>query len=79
MRKKGFTLVELLAAIVLLGIIIAIAVPKYNKYIAKSKKNTFRETLSDGWLTSEILTETLSKFTGDLTDEQLGKIADILK
>ena len=31
MRKKGFTLVELLAAIVLLGIIIAIAVPKYNK------------------------------------------------
>ena len=41
MRKKGFTLVELLAAIVLLGIIIAIAVPKYNKYIAKSKINTF--------------------------------------
>ena len=54
MRKKGFTLVELLAAIVLLGIIIAIAVPKYNKYIAKSKKNTFRETLSGLYRSVEI-------------------------
>jgi len=32
---------------------------------------SFRETLQEGWLTSEILTETLSKFTGDLTDAQL--------
>ena len=27
-------------------------------------EGSFRETLKDGWLTSEILTETLSKFTG---------------
>lgn len=31
----------------------------------------FRNTLQSGWLTSEILTETLSKFTGDLTEAQL--------
>ena len=35
------------------------------------KEGSFRETLSKGWLTAEILTETLSKFTGDLTEEQL--------
>ena len=35
------------------------------------KNGSFRETLKDGWLTSEILTETLSKFTGDLSEEQL--------
>ena len=35
------------------------------------KEGSFRETLKNGWLTSEILTETLSKFTGDLTEEQL--------
>lgn len=35
------------------------------------KEGSFRETLQNGWLNSEILTETLSKFTGDLTDEQL--------
>ena len=34
-------------------------------------EGSFRETLSKGWLTSEILTETLSKFTGDLNEEQL--------
>lgn len=34
-------------------------------------EGSFRETLSKGWLSSEILTETLSKFTGDLNEEQL--------
>ena len=34
-------------------------------------EGSFRETLQKGWLSSEILTETLSKFTGDLTEEQL--------
>lgn len=34
-------------------------------------EGSFRETLSKGWLTSDILTETLSKFTGDLNEEQL--------
>lgn len=31
----------------------------------------FRNSLQKGWLTSKILTETLSKFTGDLTVKQL--------
>ena len=35
------------------------------------KEGSFRETLQNGWLTAEILTETLSKFTGDLSAEQL--------
>ena len=35
------------------------------------KEGSFRETLRHEWLTSEILTETLSKFTGDLTESQL--------
>ena len=35
------------------------------------KEGSFRETLQNGWLTAEILTETLSKFTGDLSEEQL--------
>ena len=34
-------------------------------------EGSFRETLSKGWLTAEVLTETLSKFTGDLTESQL--------
>lgn len=46
----------------------------------------FRNTLENGWLTGQILTETLAKFTGDLTEAQLKamgynqqQIAGILK
>ena len=35
------------------------------------KEGSFRETLQNGWLSSEILTETLAKFTGDLTEAQI--------
>lgn len=34
-------------------------------------EGSFRETLSKGWLTSDVLTETLAKFTGDLNESQL--------
>lgn len=36
-----------------------------------AKNGSFQKSLQEGWLTSDILLETLSKFTGDLTDEQL--------
>lgn len=39
-----------------------------------AKEGTFRETLQHGWLTASILTETLAKFTGDLSEEELRAI-----
>lgn len=33
--------------------------------------NSFRETLQDGWITADVLTTTLSAFTGDMTEEML--------
>lgn len=38
MKKKGFTLVELLAVITILGVIMIIAVPSYNRYIENARK-----------------------------------------
>lgn len=35
------------------------------------KQGSFRDSLQEGWITSGILTETLSKFTGELTADQL--------
>lgn len=40
-NKKGFTLVELLAVIVILGVLLLIAVPSITSVINNSKKNTF--------------------------------------
>jgi len=41
MNKKGFTLVELLAVIVILAIILVIAIPKINNNIRSSKESAF--------------------------------------
>lgn len=41
------------------------------------KQGSFRETLKNGWLTSEILTETLSKFTTSGVNEYLAKNSDL--
>lgn len=35
------------------------------------KEGSFRESLQNGWLSSEIMLETLNKFTGDLTKEEI--------
>ena len=42
MRKQGFTLVELLAVIVVLGIILLIAIPKISNVIDNSKEKAFQ-------------------------------------
>ena len=47
-----------------------------------TKQGSFRETLSEGWLTSEILTETLQKFTlttEGLTEAQIAQNRAMLK
>lgn len=36
-----------------------------------AKNGSFRDSLSEGWATTEIIMETLSKMTGELSDEQL--------
>ncbi len=43
-NKNGFTLVEMLAVIVILGVVMAIAVVSVNSYIEKSKKDTYVST-----------------------------------
>ncbi len=44
MEKKGFTLVELLAVIVILAVILVIAVPQINSVITQTKKNSLGST-----------------------------------
>ena len=40
MKNKGFTLIEILVAVLIIAILAAIAVPQYKKAVIKSKYNT---------------------------------------
>ena len=40
-NKKGFTLVEIIAIVSIIGLIVTIATPKINEYIYTRKKDTF--------------------------------------
>ena len=46
MKKKGFTLVELLSVIVILSLVLVIAVPSVNKYIKQSKEKAYNTQIS---------------------------------
>jgi len=50
MNKKGFTLVELLATVTLLGVITSLAVVSYSKYVKKTREavyNDYEDTLKN--------------------------------
>jgi len=50
-NEKGFTLVELLAVIVILGLLMAIAIPSVTKYITQSRKKTLISSV-DSYVTA---------------------------
>ncbi len=47
MRKQAFTLIELLAVIVIVGILLIIAIPKVTQYITNSRKDSLITTSKD--------------------------------
>lgn len=45
-NNKGFTLIEIIAVVVILGLVLAIAVPAVSSYITSSRKTSYISTVS---------------------------------
>ena len=65
-NNKGFTLVELLAVIVILGLLMAIAIPSVTKYITQSRKKTLISSV-DSYVTA---------VTTAVNDNEFGAMSD---
>jgi type IV pilus assembly protein PilE len=46
-RKRGFTLIELMIAIVVVGVLTAIALPSYRAYVIKGKRRAAQAQIMD--------------------------------
>ena len=73
-NKKGFTLVELLAVIVILGVLLLIAVPAVNNIINTSKRNAFEK---QAMLALENVETMISVNSDKITSACVIKLSDI--
>ena len=69
-RHRGFTLVELIVAMVILSILAAIAIPSYSQYVLKSHRTEAKSALLDAASLEERFFSTSNLYTNNPT--QLG-------
>ncbi|HEY2782509.1 MAG TPA: type IV pilin protein [Steroidobacteraceae bacterium] len=59
MKKNGFTLIELMIAVTIVGILAAIAIPSYSAYVKRANRSDATRSLS---LTTQALERCYSQF-----------------
>lgn len=73
MNDKGFTLIEIIAILVILGILAAVAVPKYQDFQRSARDRVLERALADGLSTLALQYARISMSNGRAATE--GEIA----
>ncbi len=74
MKKKGFTLVELLMVVIIIGILVTIAVPSYYKSIERTKAGKAKaslRTITNAQVQYRAINDTYTTTLADLADVDL--------
>jgi len=76
LRKKGFTLVELLIVVIIIGILATIAVPQYSKMVEKTKMAEAKSILGSIMTAQELYNVEHGEYTDDVNDLMVELPAD---
>ena len=76
-RSKGFSLIEILIVVGIIGILAAIALPSYRKQIQRSNRAAAQSFMSDVANKQQIFLSTARAFAGDLNELNMTAPADI--
>ena len=67
-KAKGFTLIELMIVVAIIGILAAIAIPNFLRYQAKTKQSEAKTNLSSIFTSEIAYFGEYDTFTGDMND-----------
>lgn len=70
--KSGFSLVEIMVAVLILGLVMAVVVPGYNKYKEKGRKTSTIATL-------KLLKNAVDEYADDLQGNYPESLTDLIK